>query len=169
MYFVQGILGLSRLALSFYFKDDLGVQPAQVAALTSISYFPWCARQMQRPRLARRGKCRSSGRAVRFAEPQRAWRRRARLRLPLPATLHMRPVPRPAAARACVACLRAITHRVIKPLYGFISDSVPLFGYRRRSYLALCGVMGASAPRRASRLAPGRRARELCAAIAGSC
>lgn len=31
---------------------------------------------------------------------------------------------------------------VIKPLYGFISDSIPLFGYRRRSYLMLCGLAG---------------------------
>lgn len=30
VYFVQGILGLSRLALSFFFKDDLGIEPAQV-------------------------------------------------------------------------------------------------------------------------------------------
>jgi hypothetical protein len=34
---------------------------------------------------------------------------------------------------------------VVKPLYGFISDSVPLFGYRRRSYLMLCGLAGARA------------------------
>lgn len=27
--------------------------------------------------------------------------------------------------------------------YGFMSDTVPLFGYRRRSYLALCGLLGA--------------------------
>lgn len=31
---------------------------------------------------------------------------------------------------------------VVKPLYGFISDSIPLFGYRRRSYLMLCGLAG---------------------------
>ena len=31
----------------------------------------------------------------------------------------------------------------IKPLYGFLSDGVPLFGYRRRSYLILCGLVGA--------------------------
>jgi hypothetical protein len=31
---------------------------------------------------------------------------------------------------------------VVKPLYGFISDSIPLFGYRRRSYLAVCGFLG---------------------------
>lgn len=30
----------------------------------------------------------------------------------------------------------------IKPLYGFLSDGVPLFGYRRRSYLILCGFLG---------------------------
>lgn len=33
---------------------------------------------------------------------------------------------------------------VVKPLYGFLSDSVPLFGYRRRSYLILCGLAGAT-------------------------
>jgi folate/biopterin transporter len=30
----------------------------------------------------------------------------------------------------------------IKPLYGFLSDTVPLFGYRRKSYLLLAGLMG---------------------------
>ena len=33
---------------------------------------------------------------------------------------------------------------MIKPLYGFLSDAVPLFGYRRCSYLALCGLLGAA-------------------------
>nr|XP_025887302.1 folate-biopterin transporter 1, chloroplastic-like [Solanum lycopersicum] len=32
---------------------------------------------------------------------------------------------------------------LVKPLYGFISDSFPLFGYRRRSYLVLSGLFGA--------------------------
>jgi hypothetical protein len=36
VYFVQGILGLSRLALSFFFKDDLGVEPAQVCAAQHV-------------------------------------------------------------------------------------------------------------------------------------
>lgn len=31
----------------------------------------------------------------------------------------------------------------LKPLIGFISDSVPLFGYRRRSYLLLASGAGA--------------------------
>jgi hypothetical protein len=31
---------------------------------------------------------------------------------------------------------------VVKPLYGFLSDTVPIFGYRRRSYLVICGALG---------------------------
>ena len=30
----------------------------------------------------------------------------------------------------------------IKPLYGFISDGIPLWGYKRRSYLVICGLLG---------------------------
>lgn len=30
VYFVQGVLGLSRLAVSFYLKDDLHLEPAEV-------------------------------------------------------------------------------------------------------------------------------------------
>ncbi|KAK9287581.1 hypothetical protein L1049_016016 [Liquidambar formosana] len=73
VYFVQGVLGLSRLAVSFYLKDDLHLDPAETAVISGFSAFPW----------------------------------------------------------------------LIKPLYGFISDSVPLFGYRRRSYLVLSGLLGA--------------------------
>jgi folate/biopterin transporter len=75
VYFVQGILGLARLAVSFFLKDDLGLTPAQVAALTGISALPW----------------------------------------------------------------------VIKPVFGFISDGLPVFGYRRRPYLILSGFLGAGA------------------------
>ncbi|KAG8373079.1 hypothetical protein BUALT_Bualt12G0133400 [Buddleja alternifolia] len=73
VYFVQGVLGLSRLAVSFYMKDDLHLDPAETAIITGISSLPW----------------------------------------------------------------------LVKPLYGFISDSFPLFGYRRRSYLVLSGLLGA--------------------------
>ncbi|KAL5782640.1 hypothetical protein ACOSP7_007669 [Xanthoceras sorbifolium] len=73
VYFVQGVLGLSRLAVSFYLKDDLRLDPAETAVISGFSALPW----------------------------------------------------------------------LIKPLYGFISDSVPLFGYRRRSYLVLSGLLGA--------------------------
>ncbi|KAL9237634.1 hypothetical protein vseg_012160 [Gypsophila vaccaria] len=73
VYFVQGVLGLARLAVSFYLKDDLHLDPAETALISGFSAFPW----------------------------------------------------------------------LVKPLYGFISDSIPLFGYRRRSYLVLSGLLGA--------------------------
>ncbi|KAL4200249.1 hypothetical protein AMTRI_Chr03g55450 [Amborella trichopoda] len=73
VYFVQGVLGLSRLAVSFYLKDDLHLDPAETAVISGVSAFPW----------------------------------------------------------------------LIKPIYGFISDSYALFGYRRRSYLVLSGLLGA--------------------------
>jgi MFS family permease len=75
VYFVQGILGISRLAISYYFKDELHMDPAQMAVYTGISTIPW----------------------------------------------------------------------LIKPLYGFASDTFPIFGYRRRSYLMICGFLGAFA------------------------
>ncbi|MDJ1183400.1 folate/biopterin family MFS transporter [Roseofilum casamattae] len=72
VYFVQGVLGLTRLAISFFLKDDLGLSPAQVAALMGVAVFPW----------------------------------------------------------------------IVKPLWGFISDGLPIFGYRRRPYLIISGLMG---------------------------
>ncbi len=75
VYFVQGVLGLARLAVSFFLKDELGLSPATVAALTGIAALPW----------------------------------------------------------------------MVKPLLGFLADGLPLWGYRRRSYLALSGVFGALA------------------------
>lgn len=74
VYLVQGLLGLSRLAVFTFFKDDLQLDPAEVGLLTGLGFAPW----------------------------------------------------------------------VIKPVYGFLSDTVPLFGYRRRSYLVLCGMIGAA-------------------------
>ncbi|KAL8486427.1 hypothetical protein ACS0TY_023207 [Phlomoides rotata] len=73
VYFVQGVLGLSRLAVSFYLKDDLHLDPAETAIITGVSSLPW----------------------------------------------------------------------LVKPLYGFISDSFPIFGFRRRSYLVISGLLGA--------------------------
>ncbi|GAB4473740.1 MAG: folate/biopterin family MFS transporter [Elainellaceae cyanobacterium] len=75
VYFVQGILGLARLAVSFFLKDDLALSPAQVSALLGVAAIPW----------------------------------------------------------------------MIKPLFGFMSDGLPIFGYRRRPYLLLSGVLGAIA------------------------
>ncbi|MEM7795253.1 MAG: folate/biopterin family MFS transporter [Cyanobacteria bacterium P01_C01_bin.118] len=75
VYFVQGILGLARLAVSFFLKDDLALSPAAVTALTGIASLPW----------------------------------------------------------------------TIKPIFGFLSDGLPLFGYRRRPYLILSGLLGTTA------------------------
>jgi folate/biopterin transporter len=75
VYAVQGILGISRLAVSFFLKDDLGLSPAEVAALTGIAALPWA----------------------------------------------------------------------IKPVFGFISDGLPIFGYKRRPYLVLSGLLGVAA------------------------
>lgn len=75
VYFVQGILGLARLAVSFFLKDELGLSPAQMAALVGVAAIPW----------------------------------------------------------------------VIKPVFGFLSDGFPLFGYRRRPYLILSGLLGSAA------------------------
>lgn len=72
VYFVQGILGLARLAVSFFLKDELLLSPAQVSALLGVVALPW----------------------------------------------------------------------IVKPLFGFISDGLPIFGYRRRPYLILSGLLG---------------------------
>ena len=75
VYFVQGILGLARLAVSFFLKDELHLSPAEVSALMGIAALPW----------------------------------------------------------------------MVKPLFGFISDGLPIFGYRRRPYLILSGLLGTAA------------------------
>jgi folate/biopterin transporter len=75
VYAVQGILGISRLAVSFFLKDELGLSPAEVAALMGIAALPW----------------------------------------------------------------------IVKPAFGFISDGLPIFGYRRRPYLILSGFVGVAA------------------------
>jgi folate/biopterin transporter len=75
VYFVQGILGLARLAVSFFLKDELGLSPAEVSALFGVVALPW----------------------------------------------------------------------IIKPVFGFISDGLPIFGYRRRPYLIISGFLGAAA------------------------
>ena len=74
IYFVQGVLGLSRLAVSFFLKDELGLSPAAMGALIGLGAAPW----------------------------------------------------------------------IMKPVLGLMSDTVPLFGYRRRSYLWLSGLMGSA-------------------------
>ncbi|KAL7435411.1 hypothetical protein ACHAXH_006384 [Discostella pseudostelligera] len=72
IYFVEGALGLARLAQTFLLKEDLHMGPAEMSATMGILALPW----------------------------------------------------------------------TIKPLYGFLSDGFPIFGYRRRSYLVLAGMVG---------------------------
>ena len=74
VYFVQGIIGLSSLAITFYYKDTLQLEPSELSFIGSITAIPW----------------------------------------------------------------------IIKPLYGFISDTYPLFGYKRKSYLILSGLLSSS-------------------------
>ncbi|ABG52330.1 MAG: folate/biopterin family MFS transporter [Trichodesmium sp. St16_bin4-tuft] len=73
VYFVQGILGLGSLAISFFLKDELAMTPAEVSAMLGIVIIPW----------------------------------------------------------------------MIKPLFGFITDGVPILGYRRGPYIIFSGILGA--------------------------
>jgi folate/biopterin transporter len=70
----QGITGLSDLAISYLYKDDLKLEPAQVSRINSIAAIPW----------------------------------------------------------------------IVKPIYGLISDSIPIFNYRRKPYLFIFGVISIS-------------------------
>lgn len=72
VYFVQGSLGLSQLAVSFFLKDELHLSPAETASLVGIAMLPW----------------------------------------------------------------------TIKPLYGLMSDGLPVWGYHRRPYLILSSILG---------------------------
>ncbi|POM73264.1 Folate-Biopterin Transporter (FBT) family [Phytophthora palmivora] len=72
VYAVQGFTSFSALAVNYFFKDNLQLQPAESQSLLTVMMVPWG----------------------------------------------------------------------IKPLYGIISDSLPLFGYHRKSYMILCSAMG---------------------------
>jgi hypothetical protein len=41
IYFVQGAMTLSQLAVSFFLKDDLGLSPTEVASMVGITMIPW--------------------------------------------------------------------------------------------------------------------------------
>jgi MFS family permease len=49
------------------------------------------------------------------------------------------------ASRAAIFSAVATGPTYFGPLYGLLSDAVPLFGSRRKSYLVLCGIVGAAA------------------------
>jgi len=69
--FNQGLSSLSELAVSYYFKDELKIEPAHLSQIMSFTTIPW----------------------------------------------------------------------MIKPLFGFLSDVQPIFGYRRKLYIMLCGIL----------------------------
>lgn len=46
VYFVQGILTLARLSVSFFLKDELGLTPATASALTGIAVLPWAIKPL---------------------------------------------------------------------------------------------------------------------------
>jgi len=41
IYFVEGALGLARLAQTFFLKDELHLGPAELSALTGLFTLPW--------------------------------------------------------------------------------------------------------------------------------
>ncbi len=65
----QGFTGLSDLALSYLYKDDLKLEPSTVSKINSFVFIPW----------------------------------------------------------------------ILKPIYGLITDSFPILGYRRKPYLFIFG------------------------------
>ena len=72
LYFTHGFSGISKLAISFYYKDILNLSPIELSIIISITAIPL----------------------------------------------------------------------IIKPLYGFISDSYSFFGYNRKSYLIFSSLLG---------------------------
>lgn len=104
MYFVQGILGLSRLGVTFLYKDEFGLDPASVRPSSSSSKFPFFDL------------------CINYVRYISSWH---------------------AVAQVAFLTSFAAFPWVVKPLYGFLSDTVPIYGYRRRSYLIICGILGA--------------------------
>jgi folate/biopterin transporter len=69
--FHTGIATLADIALQYYLKDDLKLQPGSFSKIVAVVYIPW----------------------------------------------------------------------MVKPVFGLISDTYPLLGYRRKTYLLLCGLL----------------------------
>jgi folate/biopterin transporter len=69
--FHQGLSYISHLALQYFFKDELQIEPSRLAQINSIVHIPWA----------------------------------------------------------------------IKPILGLVTDFLPIFGYRRKVYIILCGLL----------------------------
>jgi folate/biopterin transporter len=46
IYFVQGAMAISQLAVSFFLKDTLGLSPAEVASMVGITMLPWTVKPL---------------------------------------------------------------------------------------------------------------------------
>jgi len=46
IYFVQGAMAISQLAVSFFLKDDLGLSPTEVASMVGITMLPWTVKPL---------------------------------------------------------------------------------------------------------------------------
>jgi len=73
--FLEGLSGISGLSVSYFYKNELKVDPATLTQIMSMTNLPWTC----------------------------------------------------------------------KPIYGFVSDAFPIFGYRRRPYIFIAGVIGSAA------------------------
>jgi hypothetical protein len=103
VYFVQGILGLSRLALSFFLKDDLRLEPASVAFLSGLAGLPWMIKPLyvgprrrsllSSPSSAAAGRLGAARQLPLAGHGHAAGRAASRLHLPLP--LHPPKTPPP--------------------------------------------------------------------------
>ncbi|CAI5505565.1 unnamed protein product [Closterium sp. Naga37s-1] len=151
VYFVQGMLGLARLAVTFLLKDDFGLDPAEVSA----SLYEHV--RMRSLCWAREGLPRGGGDRECVLRTGRAGLARLAVTFLLKDDFGLDPAELRVSHCMClcalcwasvvspeVAVLSGLSSLpwLIKPIYGFISDGIPLFGYRPRSYLVACGLLG---------------------------
>ena len=159
VYFVQGILGLSRLGVTYFYKDEFHLDPASVRSFCRLTVVAAqktaiCVETAwQHMKLSPKQHCVPRGTSdsyscvsslvppppINCVAPSGVWSLKA---------LNLKPkFSRRMCSAAQVALLTSISAApwVVKPLYGFLSDTVPILGYRRRSYLVICGVLGAHA------------------------
>jgi folate/biopterin transporter len=129
VYFVQGALGLSRLAVSFFLKDELHLDPAQMA------------RPSVRELCAHWGSVPDARVVLCCAAPPGAADGRLRRAVAGQAAVGLPVGRRRVSRRAALAC-HVRGSDTCRQRHAV--RAVPLFGYRRRSYLVLCGGLGAA-------------------------
>jgi hypothetical protein len=114
--------------VSYYFKETLKLSPATITSVSSITWPP----PLPPPYCANRTHI-----------------------SPLPRTnrTHISPLPRTDRTHIShVYSLGRALPWTCKPIYGFVSDAFPLFGYRRKPYMFLAGFFGSAPPLKARNL-----------------